>query len=752
MSSYYVNAIGSNEAPFDTKEKGSTSLYNLIATLPMQPGDVVEVIDAGEIIEPQESGIPYRSPFGVIIRSHADNVQKPTIRMVGNSTLFIGGHLLNIKFLKDGNEDIHLHIGTFVANAGDPDTGVPYDNIDIIGNEFRYINPRTNFHTIVNIGMITSRGQNCRIINNLFVNASGSAIWINDLSSGTVVLNNHLSCGNTTNFPPIDLLKITNWENNTSNLKILNNIFHSESNIGIGIQVEGSPVEGLVENNNLIFGVSQNYVGLTPGDKDVLENPIFFDKSNPIPFLSSPCLGAGASRVDYPELPVVDYNGVTRGDPMDIGCFEVQTETYFYKNEQRIITRDTDEGRINADMTMVSTPRKVMFYAKTFRSGRESDNLIDYTLPFTLHIPAGNGTINGIPVSWGAGDRTVPANSFSTVYVDDGGLVHIIQSSPMVILKDSIVLAYVNTGLTAIVYVENVEKTGKYIYCRKQSSGNDWGDTELVMNTGDQPRAFYRNGKIYLSYRKDNSALLRIFDLAVETTFSYLPNTYMVDLETVRMKRDPESTCTAILSKGNVSDSDIQNSDLFPMGWSAYCFIEGQPYVFLPFVIGDFISYIKYPYYIDIYTFDGYYYNLSESIAIYDNINYLLDVRWHQIYSYEDRYFRLRVDSNLIKNYETPVDKQIKVEIFPPYNEDGNVIDNRAKFALSKGNLAEAAKVYEYKESKDTEHDDMTFGLSKGNVSGVVKISEYVETKDFEDDSLTFGLSKGSVSQITITS
>lgn len=751
MASYYVNALGSNEAPFDTKEKGATSLYHLIyelAEIP-QPGDIIEVTNDDIIIEPPEAGIPYRTPVGVEIRAYAG---KPTIFLRGNETLFIGGSVTNIKFLKDGNDGINLHIGQFVANIGDEE-GNPL-TLDIISNEFKYVNPRTDFHYIVTVPVISSRGPNCRIINNSFINPSGGAISIDNGSSGTVVLNNTVSCGNTTNFDYTALLDIYNFdpEQVTVGLKILNNVLHSESNVGRGLRLQGDPIDGLIVDNNDIFGVTIPYDNVTPGDHNILENPIFFNKLNPIPFLSSPCLGAGASKIDYPELPDVDYNGVAREDPMDIGCFEVKTETYFYKNEQRIITRDTDEGRINADMTMVATPRKVMFYAKTFRSGRESDNLVHYTLPFTLHIPAGNGSINGTPVSWGSADRTVPANSFSIVYVDNAGLIHIIQTSPMEIIKDSIVLAYVNTGLTAIVYVENVEKTGKYIYCRKQNSGGDWGDTELVMNTGDQPRAFYYHEKIYLSYRKDNSALLRIFDLAVETTFSYLPNTYMVDLETMRLKRDPESTCTSILSKGNFSNANVENADLFPMGLSAFCFINNQPYVFLPFVIGDFISYIKYPYYIDIYTFDGESYNLSESVAIYDNINYLLDVRWHQIYSYEDRYFRFRVDSNLIKNYETPVEKQIKIEVFPPYNEDGSVIDNRLNTPLSKGNVSEMLKTNEYDETRDLEHDHLNCYLSKGNVSEIMKTAEYDETKDLEHDHLICGLSKGSLSEITITS
>ena len=748
MASYYVNAIGSNEAPFDTKEKGSTSLYNLIVTLSLQPGDTIEVTDDDIITEPPEAEIPYRTPVGVEIRAYAG---KPTIFLRGNETLFIGGSVTNIKFLKDGNEDINLHIGQFIANIGN-EAGDPL-TLDIISNEFKYINPRTDFHHIVNVPVISSRGPNCRIINNSFINPSGGAISIDNGSSGTVVLNNIVSCGNTTNFDYTTLIDICNFdpEHITVGLKILNNILHSESNIGYGIRLQGDPVDELIIDNNDIYGVETPYDNVTPGDHNILEHPIFFNKLNPIPFLSSPCLHAGASKTDYPELPVVDYNGVTRGDPMDIGCFEIQTNTYFHKNEQHVVTRDTDEGRINADMTMVSTPRKVMFYAKTFRSGRESNSLIHYTLPFTIHISAGNGTINGIPVSWGVGDRTVPANSFSTVYVDDGGAVHIIQSSPMEILKDSIVLAYVNTGLTAIVYVENVEKTGKYIYCRKQSSGQIWGDTELVMNTGDQPRSFYRNGKIYLTYRKDNSSLLRIFDLAVDTTFSYLPNTYMVDFETVRMNRDPESTCTATLSKGNVSDSDIQNADLFPLGMSAYCFIDGQPYVFLPFIIGSFISYIKYPYYIDIYTFDGNSYVLSESIAIYDNINYLLDVRWHRIYDYEDRYFRCRVDSNLIKNYETPVDKQIKIEVFPPYNEDGNIIDNRFNTSLSKGSSSEIIKTAEYEETRDREEEHFDCNLSKGSVSEMLKTAEYEEVRGREEDHMTCGLSKGSLSEVTIS-
>jgi hypothetical protein len=174
------------------------------------------------------------------------------------------------------------------------------------------------------------------------------------------------------------------------------------------------------------------------------------------------------------------------------------------------------------------------------------------------------------------------ANSFILVYVDVFGVVGLTSDFTMTFIKDVIVLAYVNTGNSEIVYVEEVEKVSKNIYCRKQvtySYGQwSWDDYELILNTGEQPRAFYNNdnNKIYMSYKKDGITFVRIFDLSSQISFSYLPNKYIIS-DIIYFNNDPQSSLYFSGSTGAKSESNVNNVDLFPLGPSALSFIYAAP-------------------------------------------------------------------------------------------------------------------------------------------------------------------------------
>ena len=163
------------------------------------------------------------------------------------------------------------------------------------------------------------------------------------------------------------------------------------------------------------------------------------------------------------------------------------------------LTFDTDDGRTNSSPSLVvASGRKIIFYEKFFTSGRTTYlptgiEHITYTAPFSLNVPAGSGTLNGAGIAWAADTHVLPSDSFVLVRVDSSGVIHYEISWTMATLSTSIVLAYVNVGHSAIVYVEEVEKTGSYIYVRKQESSGGtwvWTDVEGQLCTGENQKLF----------------------------------------------------------------------------------------------------------------------------------------------------------------------------------------------------------------------------------------------------------------------
>ena len=84
------------------------------------------------------------------------------------------------------------------------------------------------------------------------------------------------------------------------------------------------------------------------------------------------------------------------------------------------LTFDTDDRRTNSSPNLIvrSSGQKLLFYSKYLVTGKESYSRITFTSPsFNVDVEAGNGTINGTPVTWSSGVVVASPNSSEIVYV-----------------------------------------------------------------------------------------------------------------------------------------------------------------------------------------------------------------------------------------------------------------------------------------------------------------------------------------------
>jgi hypothetical protein len=269
-------------------------------------------------------------------------------------------------------------------------------------------------------------------------------------------------------------------------------------------------------------------------------------------------------------------------------------------------------------------------------------------------------------------------------------------------MKDWIVLAYVSTGVSAISYVEEVEKAGDYIYVRKQIDVGgqwEWDDTETVLNTGESPRAFYSaaDDKIYLSYRKDSIAYLRVFDFTNPFTWDYLPNYVVSALNQINMNRDPENKASTYVGSAYGGGLSLLNAQIYGMTSTGFGYIDNgsgyQPYIFLPMVTSSYgyLGYMLFPYYVEIFEKVGEAYILQESVPVYSNI--FGDYRWHLwTGSYGKKYIGIRVMHTVyIGDYITDISGYQEIDTFPPFEYfplvgdtyNGQIIDGRNELRIS---------------------------------------------------------------------
>jgi hypothetical protein len=439
------------------------------------------------------------------------------------------------------------------------------------------------------------------------------------------------------------------------------------------------------------------------------------------------------------------------------------------------LTLDTDSGRLNNNTVIVidNYGRRVVFYEKFLTSGltdfSPTDSFISWSSPFTINVPAGSGSINGISVSWSATTVFSTPNAYQLLYVSNSGTVSIINTWDMVLFKDAIVLAMVYSGSSEITFLERWEKTGKYIFVKMQTAPGIWDNKEYVLNVGEQPKAFINpSGKIYLSYIKDSSAFVRIIDFSDPLTLSYLPHTLVTsNMTQINMNPYPQSSLGTSLSVGHEGVvAAPQGVDLYPFAYYGvgYRKVLGvyQPFMYLPYLTGSYLAYVNFPYYVEFFSYVGGSYILIASIPIYDLLTDLSSLnRWFQwTYGNGTFYVGVRINNKLINtpyttlpaNYGTfKIFDPFELQTFPDATHiSDEIIERPTNVGLGLGHEGIIEKTAEFELTKDYETDNKDISLSSGYEGIVEKTSEFESIKDYETDSKDMGLSVGNIGVITI--
>jgi hypothetical protein len=335
----------------------------------------------------------------------------------------------------------------------------------------------------------------------------------------------------------------------------------------------------------------------------------------------------------------------------------------------------------------------------------------------------------------------------------------------MTTISTSVVLAYVFVGGSAITSLEEVEINGKYIYVRKQelSGGNwVWGNNEYVLMTGEEPKASYdvAADKIYLSYKKDSISYIRMFDLSTELTWQYIPNINIQTGPTINLNNNPQNSVVFSTSSGyEATIGNFVTPKLYTLNYTALKFIEVggvlQPHIYMPFMSSPsgFLSYLKFPYYVEIFSYDGISYTLEDSIAVYDNskLDIINDIplRWHQwTGTLGQKYLGIRAYNTLfVDPYVSLPEDYLSIYVwyytvsgFEGDQTVGNTIysyvvqDVFNIRAMASGYESLMTKTYEYDYLRDTELSMSTIKPAGGS-EGLLSSIDFESVASFADQS-----------------
>lgn len=417
--------------------------------------------------------------------------------------------------------------------------------------------------------------------------------------------------------------------------------------------------------------------------------------------------------------------------------------------QQTRLTLDTDSGRFNSFPCIVkdTSGRLISFYEKTLSSGRISNSRVTYTAPFSVSVEAGNGIVNDTPVSWLVSNLVVAANSYTLIYVGLDGIVRQTTSYDMSVVKDVVLLAFVNSGASAITRVENLEKTGRYIFLRKQTWNGTtwvWGNIETRLNTGEQPSINYdeTTNKVYLSYHRDDVSYVRVYDLSDELTFDYVPH-ISVDSGTIYLDNNPELT-TSI--KASCSKQKVIGAELFPFDTPNLGFKNPAlyPVVSVPSVTGPLTGYISGPVIMTVYRLVGETY-VSEGVISFNNNNiYAAPGRWRQWSGTEGlKFCEIRVPQNAyVGDYKTDIIYYRQIEI--RFTQDktttiGTTINNETMEIVTEitgsGGPQKIIKGQEFSQSFNF-YDESVDIVGNSNKSQALKAQEFSQSFNFFDESV----------------
>lgn len=334
MSTYFINPLGSETAPFDTIEKGANNYSNLFNALGGEfYDDVIEVVE-GTIVDTTNN---YMNNGGITLRSFSANTNNPTFSLTSGT---------DSTFLNGSEYDITLQGLSFVVNS----------EALLVGDRIMSVE-ECSFSAAFNPNKVTyalsGTSQNNSYTKNKF---EGFHYGIYSPLTVSLIVNNNLF--KDTKYP-IKASGVNAAGHLVNNIEICNNSIYSFQPNGVGIEIENGNAtfdyEFLFVLNNIIHGNSvsgttgilfsgiENYYHLahldynniylctsaysgftSAGPHSITIDPKFVDPTNfDLSFAKNSGVkktGVGPSSVSI--VPITSFNGVIRyGIKTDIGAY-----------------------------------------------------------------------------------------------------------------------------------------------------------------------------------------------------------------------------------------------------------------------------------------------------------------------------------------------------------------------------------------------------------------------------------------------
>lgn len=307
-ATFYVNASGSNEFPYDTPAKGSNNLFN-ITTWHAAFGDTIEVVKNGTIAENVNS---ISIPPGVTIRSYGTDgtdraTNKPTIHVYEHASMGFSSIQLNNPYCT--LENLRLYIDGPGSSTNGFIIQMYSDSNSVLGCEIYASNiGQTNGINTNGIGV-----SGCKVINSLFRNlrraisfetggaCNNDVVFNNTIYNADQGIRFEFSASTVANTVVNNIVTLCNtgiYQNNTI-VQDYNNVFNCVSPYG-GTASQGA--HNPDEDPSFVSVASGNFM-LGPG---------------------SPCVDAGAGTGLYSYAPTTDIRGQAR--PVDIPGYDNATD------------------------------------------------------------------------------------------------------------------------------------------------------------------------------------------------------------------------------------------------------------------------------------------------------------------------------------------------------------------------------------------------------------------------------------------
>lgn len=329
MATYYVNASGTNESPYDTPAKGAINFDNLSSVGDLS-GDIVEVV-YGTIDDSTSSSTP--SWGASVIRSYGTDgsdrtSNKPVINAGGLSAFGVGGF--------SASKIYNLIIMDKIVRAG-----------EIYGCVVKATTPISDY------GIDMEQHSGAIALNNVILNYRAALITGYACGSFTDMT----ICNNTAYIPSFESsASAFTFQAMTGNCTILNNIVYSDTSTTNFKGFYSTGGDTLPLDYCLAYGCDVPFSGqFSLGDHTSIEDPAFQDVANFDVRLtsSSPAWNGGTPDGSYSGIvPGTDISGVSRpvGSAYDMGAYEMQFTANSFSsgtaNPGETVTSTLDAGYV----------------------------------------------------------------------------------------------------------------------------------------------------------------------------------------------------------------------------------------------------------------------------------------------------------------------------------------------------------------------------------------------------------------------